>query len=121
MPTRPRISSGIERTDIHGHGHRSIAFFGQGLDDRGQLRVVQGSPVDRDGDPSFIIAKALQHGLQATDVLLRAPYESKGADRRAAPQRFELRAALERFIERAVSAGRDGDRIGLWVRRMAHR
>jgi hypothetical protein len=90
-------------------GKASIAAASSGL---------QGPSVHRDGHVCLIVTKALQHGLQAIDVLLRTPHESEGTDRRCAPQRFELRAVLERGVERLVSSGRDRDRVGLRVCRV---
>src|SRR5439155_6258205 len=115
------VSEVIQRTCVHRHSDRRIRVLGQCFDRRGELRVVQRSPVNRDGDASLIVAKALQHGLQAVDILLRPPYERKGADRRRAPQRLELRRALERGVKRAVSGGREGDGVGLQVSRVADR
>ena len=121
FPLDRHLTEAIQRTDLHRHRDRGFGLLGQLFDSRGEARVVKWPPADRDGDASLIVAKAPQHGLQAIDVLLRAPYEGKGTDRRRGAQRFELRAPLERGVERAVSGGREADSVGLRVCSMGDR
>jgi hypothetical protein len=54
--------------------------------------------------------------LQPLDVRLARPISANGPAGAAGAQRFQLRACLERRIERAVAGALDVQRIGLRVR-----
>ena len=109
----------IERANVDRDGDLRVGIRRNGLERGRQTRIVELRSVYRDMNAALVVAVALEHGLQPVDILLRTAHQRKRANGRFLLQRFKLRAAFQRRVERAVAGGLDGHGIGLRIRCVA--